>query len=165
MANPAKDLDRQADVFTKALRGAFLVVLAMLGTSPRAVAQMPPHDGTFVKVCSFHGEADSGAEAWHRDERCELPTGFMLDRSYRQQSWQPTGGGATTNLSVSDIPAGLHIVVSGNHYWSVVAPLELVRLDDDGPARRQFRIHTYCGPEGRPGPGCSVHVDVYARRR
>ena len=146
-------------------RTGFLLVLAIVGSSASASAQLPPQDGTFVKVCSFHGEANQGAPAWHRDERCALPTGFMLDRSYRQQAWQPTGGGASTNLSVSDIPAGIHLAISGNHYWSVVGPMELVRLDDDGPAQRQFRIHTYCGPAAPPGPGCSVHVDVYARRR
>jgi hypothetical protein len=144
------------------LAGVLLVVVSAVP------AQRPPEDGTFVKICDMHGEANSGESAWHKDDRCNLPKGFQLDKSYHQSSASFAGGGASTNLTPSDIPAGVHIEVTGNHYWSVVAPMELVRIDDeDEPNRavRQFRVHTYCGPAGRPGPGCSVHVTVYARRR
>jgi hypothetical protein len=132
------------------------------------MAQLPPQDGTFVKICSIHGEADQGQSAWHQDSICNLPNLFPLDRSYHQQNVNFTGGGATTNLSLSDIPAGIHLSVSGNYYWSIVAPLKMVVLDTDDPSTtfiRQFQVHTFCGPAGWPGPGCSVHVDVYARKK
>lgn len=141
------------------------VIAALAGF---AVAQVPPQDGTFVKICSMHGEADQGQPAWHQDSICNLPNLFPLDRSYHQQSVNFTGGGATTNLSLSDVPAGIHLNVSGNYYWSIVAPLRMVVLDTDDPSTtfiRQFQVHTYCGPAAPPGPGCSVHVDVYARRK
>ena len=49
-----------------------------------------------------------------------------------------------TNASV---PAGLEIKVDGGHYWSV----------DGGSFEGEFyKLHTYCGPEPFPGPGCNV---------
>ena len=42
----------------------------------------------------------------------------------------------------------------------------IVEEDEDGRAvHRQFFIHTYCGPAGRPGPGCNVKVTVWAKRK
>jgi hypothetical protein len=147
--------------------GPVLAALIVVGAF-ELDAQRPPEDGSFVKICDMHGEANSGEQAWHKDDRCNLPKGFPLDKSYHQSSANFVGGGASTNLSAADIPAGIHVEVSGNHYWSIVGPMELVRIDDnDEPTQaiRQFRVHTYCGPAGRPGPGCSVHVSVYAKRR
>jgi hypothetical protein len=133
--------------------------------SPKLVPQNPPADPKFVKVCSMYGSANQGASAWNKNDACDLPSGFQLDRAYHQTTFNCCGGGATSDIAISDIPAGLDLVVSGGHYWSVVKPIEIVRLDDDGPVRRQFRLHTYCGPEPFPGPGCNVKVDVYAREK
>jgi hypothetical protein len=113
----------------------------------------------------MHGEANSGGSAWHKDDSCNLPAGFPINKSYRQPNLQPVGGGATSNLTSADVPPGLHLKVSGNHYWSIVKPIGMVVLDQEGPIVRQFFVHTYCGPAGSPGPGCSVHVDVYARKK
>lgn len=140
---------------------AMVLVLAIPGF---ARAQAPPQDGTFVLICSLYGSANQGASAWNKDDACNLPVGFRLDKSYRQNTFNCCGGGATSNIAISDIPAGIHLNVSGGHYWSVTKPIELIRLDDDGPAQRQFRLHTYCGPEPFPGSGCNVKVDVYARK-
>ena len=128
-------------------------------------AQQPPQDGTFVQVCTMHGEANQGESAYHKDDVCNLPGDFPLDRSYHQQLITPDGGGANSDITASDIPAGIHLVVSGNHYWSITKPIKMVILDQDGPLVRQFQVHTYCGPEPAPGPGCSIHVDVYARKK
>jgi hypothetical protein len=152
----------------KMYAGLVLVGLVVAIVPLELSGQRLPEDGTFVKICDMHGEANSGEQAWHKDDRCNLPRGFSLDKSYHQSSANFVGGGASTNLSSANVPAGIHVEVTGNHYWSIVAPMELVRIDDDDDAAqaiRQFRVHTYCGPAGRPGPGCSVHVAVYARRR
>jgi hypothetical protein len=142
-----------------------LILLATaLMTSVSSHAQAPPQDGTFVLICSMYGSADQGASAWNKDDACSLPAGFPLDKSYHQSTFNCCGGGATSNIAIGDIPPGIHLNVSGGHYWSVVKPVELIRLDVDGPPQRQFRLHTYCGPEPFPGPGCNVKVDVYARK-
>jgi hypothetical protein len=128
-------------------------------------AQAPPQDGTFIKICSLHGEANQGGQAYHSDAVCNLPGDFHIDRSYHQQAATFAGGGASSNLSIADIPPGIHIDVSGNTYWSIVKPMKMVILDQDGPLVRQFSVHLFCGPQGGTGAGCSVHVDVYARRK
>jgi hypothetical protein len=87
-----------------------------------------------------------------------------LDKSYHQTNFNCCGGGATSDIGNANIPAGIHLVVDGGYYWSVTSPIELIRLDDDGPAKRVFRIHTYCGPGAAGQPGCNVKVAVYARR-
>jgi hypothetical protein len=141
-----------------------LTMVLVLAISGFARAQAPPQDGTFVLICSMYGSADQGSSAWNKDDACNLPVGFPLDKSYHQSAFNCCGGGATSNIVIGDIPAGIHLNVSGGYYWSVSKPIELIRLDDDGPPQRQFRLHTYCGPEPPPGPGCNVKVDVYARK-
>jgi hypothetical protein len=147
--------------------GLFLTAVGTL-ISTGAAAQQPPQDGTFVLICQMTGSSNSGGSAWHKDDKCNLPPGFKIDRSYRQQVFQgvSTSPSATTNITTADIPPGIHLYVTGNHQWSVVKEIELVRIDDsdDGPAQRQFRLHTYCGPAGSPGPGCSVQANVYAKK-
>ena len=121
-----------------------------------------------LRSATFTEKQNQGKPAWHQDSTCNLPNLFALDRSYHQQSARFTGGSASTDLAVSDIPAGIHLDVSGNFYWSVVKPIRMVVLDTDDPTTyfvRQFQIHTYCGPDAFPGPGCSIHVDVYARKK
>ena len=66
------------------------------------------------------------------------------------------GGGAGSPTTNRDIPPGLELVVTGGHYWSVASP----KLQGD-----QFFLHTYCGPEPPPGPGCNVDVQVWAHYR
>lgn len=140
-----------------------VLLVAAAASSVAATAQVP-NDPTFVKVCDLYGSADQGNSAWIKDESCALPIGFPIDKSYHQSSFYCCGGGATSNIGVADIPAGIHLVVDGGHYWSVVKPIELIRLDDDGPAQRIFRIRTYCGPGASGQGGCNVKVAVYAKR-
>jgi len=61
------------------------------------------------------------------------------------------GGNAQSNMTLTDIPHGLEIQVDGGHYWSV---------DNGKQIGEEYHLHTYCGPEGRPGPGCNVKVKV-----
>src|SRR6266852_2923477 len=109
-----------------------------------AVAQLPPQDGTFIKICSIHGEANQGQPAWHQDSTCNLPNLFPLDRGYHQQSIHFAGGNpdqANSDLQISEIPAGIHLDVSGNYFWSIVRPMRMVVLDTDDPSKifiRQF---------------------------
>lgn len=143
------------------LLGVFVMAVSTLGVTAKAQI---PSDPSFVKICDLYGSADQGNPAWNKDDSCALPVGFALDKSYRQAAFNCCGGGATSNIGVADIPAGIHIVVDGGYYWSVVKPIELIRLDEDGPPKRVFRIHTYCGPGAAGQGGCNVKVAVYAKR-
>lgn len=145
-------------------RNLFLCLGLSLAAVALTNAQTPPQDGTFVKICSLHGEANQGSPAYHSDAVCNLPGDFPIDRSYHQQAIN-SAYRATSNIAPADIPAGIHLDVSGNTYWSIVKPIKMVILDQDGPSVRQFQLHMYCGPEAPPGAGCSIHVDVYARKK
>jgi hypothetical protein len=149
--------------------GAIVMILIAMTSRPTRAQGPPPADGSWIMVCHFHGEANQGQSAWHKDEKCNLPRGFKLDRTYHQAGGVFAGGGATSDLTDADIPAGLWIDTSGgNTWWSIVKPIEFVWLDDNGddaPMIRQFRLHTYCGPQGGSGAGCSVNVTVYAKKK
>lgn len=142
-----------------------LSICCLLLVGSHSQAQEPPQDGTFVQVCTMYGSANQGEQAFNKDDVCNLPGDFPLDKSYHQQLIVPAGGGAASNISAADVPAGLHLVVSGNHYWSIVQPIKMVILDQEGPQMRQFQVHLYCGPEPFPGPGCSISVKVYAKKK
>jgi len=144
-----------------------VAILTLLTANPVS-AQAPPQDGHFKKVCDLYGAADSGSQAWNKNEKCDLTKEFRLDASYHQQNFACCGGGATSDIATSDIPAGIHLQVDGGHYWSVDQPIALSTLEEDPEGRaihRRFLIHTYCGPEGWPGPGCNVKVTVWAKER
>lgn len=143
----------------------FALVCPLLLLPAPSWGQAPPQDGTFVQVCTMHGEANQGASAYHKDEVCNLPGDFPIDKSYHQQLCNFTGGGASTDLTASDIPSGIHLDVSGNYYWAITKPIKMVILDQDGPTVRQFEVRLYCGPSGGTGGGCSVHVNVYAKKK
>jgi Trypsin-like peptidase domain len=127
------------------------------------LGQQPPADGSFLLVCTFYGESNQGGSAWNRQQSCQLPPDFPLDDAYRQQTAFFSGGGASSNIRDGQIPSGIHLDISGGHYWSVNQPMSLAPEAADG--RRTFTIETYCGPAGAPGPGCNVKVNVFARKR
>jgi hypothetical protein len=107
-------------------------------------------------VCHFYGQANQGANAWNHDDACTIPNLASLDLAYHQSDFICCGGGATSSATNANVPTGLEVRVSGGHYWSV----DRISLTGD-----QFGIHTYCGPEPAPGPGCSVDVQVVAHYR
>ena len=98
----------------------FLATLAMLALPIAAAAQGPPNDPSFVKLTTngpLYGESNGGN--YQTTQEVLLPEGFKLDRSYHQASVNCCGGGATSYMKASEIPAGIHISVSGGHYWAV----------------------------------------------
>jgi hypothetical protein len=140
------------------------ILSAIAGLFPIvAFVQQTPADGSFLLVCTFYGESNQGERAWNRQQYCQLPPDFPLDDLYRQQTVYSSGGGASSNIQFGQIPPGIHLDVSGGHFWSVNNPISLSQPDSDG--KRTFTIETYCGPEPAPGPGCNVKVNVFARRR
>lgn len=130
------------------------IVFAFLICCPTAHSQEPILSRE--KVCHFYGQASQGASAWNKDDSCPIPRLEFLDTSFKQRDFNCCGGGATSPTTNADIPPGLELVVTGGHYWSVSGP----RL-----AGGQFFLHTYCGPEPAPGPGCNVDVEVWAHYR
>jgi hypothetical protein len=107
-------------------------------------------------ICHFYGVANQGQSAWSKNENCTIANVDRLDTNYHQQSFTCCGGGATSPMTIADIPAGLEIEATGTHYWSVSTPRLVGNL---------LSLHTYCGPEAPPGPGCNVNVEVIAHYR
>jgi hypothetical protein len=133
----------------------------------RTTATAGPDGLTFV--CHLYAAADQGGPATNQPGECPLPYQAKLDTSFRQQTF-PTpcsGGGATTNLAVADIPQGIYLACDGGYYWAVLAPirLEALQFDNNGTVT-QWGVHIhqlYCGPGGAPNGGCNVKLDVYAK--
>ena len=95
-------------------------------------------------------------EAWNKDEKCPIPNRAQLDPDFHQTNFNCCGGGAKSTMTNADVPAGLEIVVDGGYYWSV---------DRRGFDGDNYVIHTYCGPEPAPGPGCNVKVKIVVHYR
>jgi hypothetical protein len=132
--------------------------------SVTVLAQGPPNDPSFVKLADLYGSSNSGN--YQTTQEVLLPTGFKLDRSYHQASVICCGGGATSRMRASEIPAGIHISPSGGLYWSVPGAPTLVPAevsDDDRVLRWKLLVPMYCGPE--PPRGCNVNVGVWAKRK
>lgn len=120
----------------------------------RVADATPPVNGPSSKlVCHFYGESSQGSAAWNKDEECVIPHFEALDLTFHQTDFVCCGGGATSNTTSANIPAGVEIRTSGGHYWAVLNP---------AVQGGRFRIHTYCGPEPALGPGCNVDVQVIA---
>jgi pimeloyl-ACP methyl ester carboxylesterase len=107
-------------------------------------------------LCAFYGEANQGASAWNKDEICPLPDRDKLDSDFHQGDFNCCGGGAGSTMTNASIPAGLEVKVDGGHYWSV---------DHGALQGDSYRLHTYCGPEPAPGPGCNVKVKIVGHYR
>lgn len=138
-----KPSSREDDSYT-----LFAKYYAAHGRAEQASAQPVRFDKT---VCAFYGEANQGSSAWNKDEVCPIPDRNKLDVDFHQGDFNCCGGGAGSSMTNANIPAGLEIRVDGGHYWSV----DRGALDGDN-----YRLHTYCGPEPFPGPGCNVKVKI-----
>jgi hypothetical protein len=102
-------------------------------------------------ICAFYGESNSGGSAWNKDEVCPIKNAAQLDPEYQQTSFQCCGGNAQSRMTLTDIPHGLEIQVDGGYFWSV---------DGGKQIGEEYHLHTYCGPEPHPGPGCNVKVKI-----
>src|SRR5262245_53528652 len=124
------------------------VLVSLLVASPIMKAQEPPQNAGFVYIGEIYREKQQTPACCDAADLL-LPEHFKLDRSYHQQSIQCCGGGATSNISPADIPAGIHLSVSGGYYWALPkAPVLLVEKvdDDDKVTQWRFRTPLYCGP-------------------
>jgi hypothetical protein len=148
-------------------RKTLLLLLAcvLLNTAPLN-AQDPPNDGTFKFIGEIYKEKNSPPACCEAADLL-LPKYFRLDRTYRQQTLICCGGGATSDITPGDIPAGIHVSVSGGHYWALPkAPVLIPEAFDDEDRVIQWRFRTplYCGPGGN-GEGCNIRVRVWAKER
>lgn len=144
----------------------FLISVVVVGFVGVTRAQEPPAgDPTFVFLGEIYREKQSTPACCPAADIL-LPEGFKLDRTYHQKSINCCGGGATSDLSPADIPAGIHMTVTGGHYWALPkAPVLLIeKMDDDLVTQWRFRTPLYCGPGGN-GEGCNIRVRVWAKRR
>ena len=123
-----------------------------LSTAPPVV--QTPQVVRFEKtLCAFYGEAVQGASAWNKDEQCPIADRQHLDPDFHQTDFNCCGGGAGSTMTNVSIPNGLELRVDGGHYWSV----DRAFFNGDN-----YQIHTYCGPEPAPGPGCNVKLKIVA---
>jgi pimeloyl-ACP methyl ester carboxylesterase len=136
----------RGDAIYKLFKEYYLATNVPLVEQPQAVR--------FEKtLCAFYGEAVQGASAWNKDERCPVADRQHLDPDYHQTDFNCCGGGAGSTMTNANVPVGLELRVDGGHYWSVDRAL----FDGD-----TYQIHTYCGPEPAPGPGCNVKLKIVA---
>jgi hypothetical protein len=131
----------------------FAKYYAAHGLNELVTAQPLRYDKT---LCAFYGEANQGSNAWNKDEVCPVPERTKLDTDFHQGDFNCCGGGAGSSMTNASIPTGLEIKVDGGHYWSV----------DRGSFQSDvYKLHTYCGPEPAPGPGCNVKVKIIGHYR
>ena len=139
-------------------------------TEPRPIC---PAGLTYINEA--YGESSSGGGNFLAEMPIYFPENFRLNPTYRQQGpAQPAGGSREKATSpwngLEDIPPGILLVTSGAHYWAVGVAVPgrgdgkpKLFLNPDGTARA-LTIGMYCGPAGRPGPGCNVRVRMCAMR-
>jgi hypothetical protein len=142
----------------------FLVFGGIMFLAATLIGQPPPKDPSFVYLGHLYGESNSGN--YQQNQEVLLPAGFQLDKSYHQSTVNCCGGGATSNMQASQIPAGIHISIDGGHYWSVpsapvLAPAKI--SDDDRILQWKLIVPMYCGPN--PPVGCNIKVDVWAKKQ
>jgi pimeloyl-ACP methyl ester carboxylesterase len=134
------------------IKAASYILFAKYYAANGILHQAPAEPIRYDKVlCAFYGEALQGSQAWNKDEVCPIPQKGLLDQDFHQGDFSCCGGGAGPGMTIADIPAGLEVRVDGGHFWAV----EKRPFDNDN-----YRIHTYCGPEPAPGPGCNVKVKI-----
>lgn len=123
----------------------------------------------FESLARLYGEAPQGGAAFQADVPLLLPEGLKIDFSYQQTDLHCCGGGATSTATPTGTPRGFRLIVDGGYYWSVpVNPhLEPVNWDYSTGVVTQWKlvVPMYCGPGGRPEPGCNIKVDVYYKRK
>jgi hypothetical protein len=121
----------------------------------------------FVYIGHGYGEHNTGQGALHENAEFLLPRGLKLDRSYHQASWVCCGGGATTNVRLDQIPAGIYIRLDGGYFWAIAGEPILAAADyDENNVVTQWKLEVpmYCGPGGN-GQGCNMKVDVWAKQK
>lgn len=142
------------------------IVVAVLFVCFAAIGQAPPNNAGFVKIDEVYQSKDHTPALWN-DAEVFLPRDFKLDRSYQQQRLVCSGGGASCGATASGVPRGIHIAVSGGHYWSLRHNPTLVaaEVDDEDRVRRyKLILPLYCGPGGN-GEGCNIRVSVWAKKK
>lgn len=125
-------------------------------------------DSSFRKICQVEQSAaamEQGRTALHE---CLLPQDLVLDTRFRQKTFVCCGGEHSSPTRAKDMPPGILLRTSGEHYWAVSHPevQHSAGFDEQGRPLRKFVIWLYCGPSNRPnGRGCSVKVEVFAKVR
>lgn len=150
----------------KTASASLLFVLLLSATSGLLWSQNPPSDPSFVRIGEIYREKNYPPACCDAADLL-LPRNFKLDRSYQQQELNCCGGGARSDIQPSDIPRGIHVSVTGGHYWAlpkapVLIPYEID--ENDHVVRWAFRTPLYCGPGGN-GQGCNIRVTVWAKQK
>jgi hypothetical protein len=128
---------------------ALSVSLFLLLSTRSLLADSPPPDGSWVKVCQFDGSRGSGGGNFGQN--------FKLGTSYPQpgsQGWC-CGGVATSNIQDLQLRNAifLKVEVTGDHYRSVGSPgLETLDEDEDGTRICCLRNAMTVSGIGRPRP-------------
>jgi hypothetical protein len=145
------------------------VALFLVGmTAAVSRGQDPETDSSFRKICEVKQSAAPTEQPRSAQHECVVPQDLVIDSTFRQKVFVCCGGEHSSPTRAKDIPPGILLRTSGEHYWAVSHP-ELQDpggLDEQGKPVRKFIIWLYCGPSKRPnGQGCSVKVEVFAKVR
>lgn len=145
------------------------IVFVLLGLGD-LVAQAP--EG-FVHLGRLYGASGSRpTDEFKADQSIQFPLDLKVDRTYRQREGV-FAEKRDTNLAVSDIPPGFHIIchgtTSGTKGWAVLKPyhqggiLGLVADTSTGdPVGKTFTLGLYADTGHNPfGGGANVVVEVY----
>src|SRR5258707_904573 len=78
-----------------------------------------------------------------------------------------SGGGASPNVTVAQVPNGIYVRLDGGFYWAIGGVPNLIAADydkDNVVTQWKLEVPMYCGPGGN-GQGCNMKVDVWAKRK
>jgi hypothetical protein len=155
----------------RSVKVLFLTIGLSLVFSTVARSQCPAGFEFAGRLYASTGPGGSGNHEFKGYRDVSLPAGTKLDKSYHQATVNGAGGGASTALQASQIPAAIHIVPGGSEggpkRWAVSDPkLEAVAYDDsDRVTQWKFSMYMYADAgsgtlDGVSSGGADVHVDV-----
>jgi hypothetical protein len=135
-------------------------------TGPTPIQSGPETGLIHADQFSVSSEGGDGSEK-KEDRFVALPVGVKVDTSYHQpQINAVTGGGRTSPISVSNIPAGFYIKCHGDDTkgrgWSIQPPYDGSPILSEKNGQQIFKLGIYADT-GHPGiyGGCTVVVDVF----
>lgn len=149
-------------MYRSALMAAALVSSTILSFGQDNCPQGFHHVGTLYGTGSYGAPFDQVVEM-------SLPMDATVDTSFKQTSFKATNGkgGATSNLTGKNIPAGVYVVAYGSEDndkgWSVNEPQLRIVKRADGTIEYLFGARLFCnvtmGESDMYGP-CDVGVDI-----
>lgn len=145
---------------------AMLRTVLLLSLSAICGAQSNcPAEFRYVGTMSASG---SSADTFNGIKEVRLPKNVSLDKSYQQSQFKATNGkgGAKSNMTAKDVPAGIELVAYGTEDfdkgWAVSEPHLRIVKREDGSTDFLFGMRLFCSApqDSRYYGTCQVSVDI-----